>query len=122
MFFALFSIASCSKTNCGELKFNNGITKLNGELFNGTCNSFYFTGEIKSEQKYLNGLGHGKWVFYYRNGSIQTEGGFNKGKRIGTWNYYFENGKPWKIHQYDSSANKAGKWTEYNKNGEINLI
>ena len=117
--FCSFSITSCSKTNCSELKYNNGITKLNGELFNGSCKSFYFTGEIKSKEEYLNGLDHGKWVFYYRNGFIQTQGEFNKGKRIGTWKYYFEDSKPWKIHQYDLSGNKIGKWIEYNKNGDI---
>ena len=81
--FCTFSITSCSKTNCGELKFNNGITKLNGELFNGTCNSFYFTGEIKSEQKYLNGLDHGKWFSIIEMGPFKLKEDLIKGNELG---------------------------------------
>ena len=117
--FCGFLITSCSKTNCGELKYTKGITKLNGELFNGTCESFYFTGEIKSKEEYLNGLDHGKWIFYYRNGEIQTEGVFSLGKKVGLWKYYFEKGIIWKEERFSTSGKPDGYWKEFDENGTL---
>ena len=117
--FCSFSITSCSKTNCSELKYNNGITKLNGELFNGSCKSFYFTGEIKSKEEYLNGLDHGKWIFFFRNGNIQTEGVFSLGKKVGLWKYYFEEGIVWKEQRYSNSGKPEGYWNEFDENGTL---
>ena len=111
-------ITSCTKIICNDLVYDNGVTKLNGVLFSGNCKSYFFTGELKSIEKYLDGLDHGKWIFYFINGNIQTQGEFNKGKRIGSWKYFFEDKSIWKIHNYDSFGSKKGDWIEYNKSGD----
>jgi len=118
-FFCAFLISSCAKTNCNELKYNEGITKLNGEIFSGTCKSFYFTGEPKSKEEYLNGLDHGKWIFYFRNGNIQTEGVFNLGQKVGLWKYYFKNGNIWKEESYSTIGKPEGYWNEFDENGTL---
>ena len=108
---------SCSKTICNDLIYNDGITTLNGELFSGSCKSYYFMGEHKSDENYIDGLDHGKWIFYFKNGNVQTQGEFNKGNKIGFWSYYFENGSIWKIHNFNSLGKKEGDWIEYDRTG-----
>ena len=110
-------ITSCTKTICNDLIYKDGITTLNGKLFSGNCKSYYFMGELKSQEDYLDGLDHGKWVFYFENGNVQTQGEFNRGQRIGLWNYYFENGSIWKIHNFNSLGKKEGDWIEYDRTG-----
>lgn len=112
---------NCSYQDCGELVFdkNSRTTYLKNSLFTGKCKSFYFSGDLRSNEQYLNGKDHGEWIFYFKNGVIQTKGSFDKGKRIGRWEYYYENGKVWKINFFDNFGSKTGKWLEYDKKGEL---
>ena len=115
------TIISCSPENCSNLYFDkkNKLTYFNDELYTGLCESYYFTGEIKSIQKYNNGKEHGDWLFFYNNKNIQVSGSFSNGNRIGEWKYFFENGLIWKENFYDSLGKKIGVWKEYDEEGGI---
>lgn len=121
IFSICLSIVGCSKNNCGELSFDKSkkITYLNNQLYSGDCESFFYTGQLKSEESYKNGKDHGDWVFYFINGSIQTKGTFREGLRIGDWKYYKEDGELWKEHYYSENGNKIGIWKEYDKEGDL---
>ena len=110
----------CSERNCGELEFDkqNKITYLKGEPFSGKCESFYFTGQLKSKEAYLKGKDHGQWTYFYENNNTQFSGTFNLGKREGEWKYYYENGTLWKQNFY-KGGKQFGVWKEFNKNGKI---
>ena len=112
---------SCSYQDCGELKFDkeSKTTFLNNKPFTGKCDSFYYSGDFKSHEEYLNGKDHGSWTFFFKNGSIQTKGVFDKGLRIGKWEYFFENKNIWKTHFYGPSGLKTGIWKEYDENGKL---
>ena len=113
---------SCSKTDCKDLVFKDGITTLKGDLYSGDCSEYYSNGQIKSIQKYLDGKDHGEWVFYYPAEIIRTRGEFNKGVRVGKWEYFYNNGNPWKIHYYDSIGKRTGKWITYSLDKTIDSI
>ena len=117
-----FYLMGCSKTDCSELKYENGITTLYGKLFTGKCHEYYLSGQIRSEQEYKNGKDHGIWTFYHPAEIIRTSGKFKMGSRIGTWKYYFNDGGLWKVNNYDSLGNKTGKWITYDRNQDIESI
>ena len=85
---------SCNSIDCGELTFDkkNKITFLNKIPYTGSCNSFFISGDLKSNESYLNGKDDGKWIYYFINGNKQVEGEFSLGKKINKWTYYYENG------------------------------
>ena len=107
--------------DCGALKFDETerLTYNESKLFTGICQSYYYSGKIRSKEEYINGKDHGKWTFFFRNGSVQTTGKFNKGVKIGKWEYFYENGNIWKINFFDSDGDKTGEWIEYNEKGEL---
>ena len=89
----LITLISCDEqTPCNHTAFIDGKTYLYGELFSGDCISMHSNGEVKSSQKYKEGLDDGEWRFYYNNGQLETIGWFENGKRIKEWRYYFKNG------------------------------
>lgn len=118
---AFLLLTNCSYQNCGELKFDkkSRTTFLNNKPFTGKCDSFYYSGDLRSQEEYLNGKDHGSWSFFFKNGSIQTKGVFEKGLRIGKWEYFFENKNVWKTNFYDTSGFKIGTWKEYDENGNL---
>ena len=120
LFFIIF--LSCSKKDCKDLVYKDGITSLHGKLFTGECSEYYSNGQIRSIQKYLDGKDHGEWIFYYPAEIIRTRGVFNKGVRIGKWEYYYSNGNLWKINNYDSLGKKTGKWITYAPDNTIDSI
>lgn len=120
--FIKFYVMGCSEISCADLKYENGITTLNGKLYTGKCYEYYFNGQIRSKQEYKNGKDHGKWTFYHPAEIIRTSGEFNLGTRVGTWKYFYPNGKIWKVNNYDSLGNKIGKWTTYAEDQTIDTL
>jgi len=105
---------SCSsEVNCDEIKFIDGISYYNGKKFTGDCSSYFYLGNLKTQQSYFDGLDNDKWTFYFSNDSIRTIAFFDKGKRIGEWKYYAKNGNLWKKNTYDSIGNPVGFWKTY---------
>lgn len=124
LFFLLiqFYLIGCNKTDCSDLKYENGITTLNGKLFTGKCYEYFFNGQIRSEQEYKNGKDNGIWTFYHPAEIVRTSGEFKMGVRIGTWKYFYPNGKIWKINNYDSLGKKVGKWITYAEDESIDTL
>ena len=116
--FILF-FSSCSTINCFDLYYDevNKLTYLENASYTGDCKSYFFTGNLKSEQSYINGKDHGDWIFYFSNGNIQTMGTFENGIKVGKWQYYHENGKIFKENFYSDIGTKIGLWKTYDKNG-----
>ena len=112
---------NCNSIDCGELTFDkkNKITFLNKIPYTGSCNSFFFSGDLKSTESYLNGKDDGKWIYYFINGNKQVEGEFSLGKKINKWTYYYENGTIWRENFYNEMGMKTGIWKEYNTKGEL---
>ena len=121
IYLLLILLMSCSYQDCNGLQFDkkSKTTFLNNKPFTGKCDSFYYSGNIKSHEEYLNGKDHGSWSFYFKDGSVQTKGVFEKGLRIGKWEYFFENKNVWKINFYDPLGLKIGIWKEYDENGNL---
>jgi len=117
----LFTLYSCSVKNCAELQFDkkNKITYHKDIPYTGSCESYFFSGKIKSIENYKNGNDHGEWKFFHKNSNLKVLGNFNLGKRIGKWQFFYENGLLWKENFYDSLGNKTGTWVEYNRLGKI---
>ena len=121
IFLSSFFLISCKQRDCNELFFDklNKITYYNNSIYTGSCKSYFYTGELRSEEEYLDGKDHGYWKFYFKDGSIQTKGEFDLGKRVGKWEYFFEKDKIWKIVNYNSNGEKSGRSIEYKRSGEI---
>tara|TARA_B100000925_G_C21941085_1_gene444620 strand:+ start:481 stop:879 length:399 start_codon:yes stop_codon:yes gene_type:complete len=116
---AIFMITSCQKkVNCAQVKQINGMSYYQDKPFSGECISYHETGVIRSVQKYIDGLDHGKWEFFHPNSKLETKAYFDKGKRIGNWLYYFYNGELKQESYYSSAGEKNGIWIIYNKKGD----
>ena len=118
VFLVTVLFCSCSKTNCLDIGFTDGISYKNGKKFTGNCESFHPNGNLKSIQTYKKGLDHGEWIFYFPSGNIQTKGTFNEGVRIGKWEYFHENSSIWKEQFYDSKGDRVGVWNTYDLSGD----
>lgn len=119
--FCVILFASCQR-ECGDLVYIDGLTYLNNKLYTGDCTEHFSSGQIRSQQSYLNGKDHGNWKFYHPGKIPQTIGQFENGVRIGIWKYYYSNGKIWKINNYDSRGKKIGEWITYAPDGSIDTL
>ena len=115
---------SCSsEVNCDEIKFIDGISYYNGKKFTGDCSSYFYLGNLKTQQSYFDGLDNDKWTFYFSNDSIRTLAFFDKGKRIGEWKYYAKNGNIWKVNTYNEMGEPFGEWETYDSiNGNLSEV
>ncbi|MEM9896130.1 MAG: hypothetical protein AAF789_07145, partial [Bacteroidota bacterium] len=59
---------------------------------NGTYESFYSNGSLKTFGRYQQNLPDSSWQYYYENGRKKAEGNFQNGIKNGLWKFYFENG------------------------------
>ena len=59
-----------------------------GELFTGTCETKYASGEVKVHQEYSNGIKHGLHSEYYDNAQLKEVVEYNEGKRLSKKTYY----------------------------------
>ena len=103
LIFSIFlSIVSCSKNNCGELSFdkNKKITYLNGRLYSGDCESFFYTGQLKSEESYKNGVRHGVEKWYDISGKLERVFPHKNGEIHGLCKGYYESGELRYEHPY----------------------
>ena len=123
LYFSLFIIASCDKTNCkhdSDLHdfeyFSNGNLKsdlqvING-LKNGKCFYYYNDGNLKSINSYKNDTLDGESLIFYTNGRVEQKINYVKGEPNGISYNYFESG----VNQYDrpwSDGKKIGYGVDY---------
>lgn len=90
--------------------YKNGIQKL-----------FYSDSSVLQEIEYLNGLAHGKAVWYYPDGKIETVGNYFDGDRNGEWLWYNYDGQVISRAQY-VYGKAEGTWYNYSDNGKIRTI
>jgi len=95
------------------------LTKIGGEVFNGTI--YDFGGEIKATGRYIKVnkrvLEDGHFVYYFANGQIESEGEFDRGVKVGNWKRYDPTGKRKADRYYPvESANKIREAMELEKN------
>ncbi len=110
-------------TRQGKIYFGSDSTKISeiyhysneDSLLNGSYESFYFNGSLKSYGWFLNNQQDSLWKYYYENGRKKAEGKFSYGIPTGKWNYYFENGNL-KSQGVLEGNSKIGFWTFYYEN------
>ena len=114
----LVVISCVKKTNCDSLNYIDNFTLLKGKFFTGECEKLYPSRKIYSNQRYFNGLDHGRWKFYFENGNLKTEAHFSQGKRVGNWKFYYENGSLWKDYFY-KNGKKDSIWRTFDEDGNL---
>lgn len=135
--FSVLIIISCQSEEkpiktC-NLEINQGIAKVDGKIFSGSCNLWYYTddkdsillktltykkGDLRNEIAYYSSNGKieyignrykgvidGEFVSFYENGNISIEGKLDKGRYIGNWNYYDDDGSLNKTLKYNNEGN-----------------
>ena len=102
--------------------FENGNTKLQGNILDGKRNgiwkSFFEDGNIKNITQYDLGREDSCWLYLFPNGNLQKEINFANGKRFGICKNYFKNNQLKKCGYYLNNF-KHGNWEWYNLNGNI---
>ena len=110
--------------NCENLETLDGITRVNGNRYTGTCNivmgttlsrtisykrgylvkeiAYYPSGNIEYIGERKKGQIHGDFISYYDNKNISIEGRLNKGQYDGEWKYYDDDSSLNKIMIYDN--------------------
>ncbi|MCW8890238.1 MAG: hypothetical protein OQL20_06225 [Sedimenticola sp.] len=64
----------------------------NGKL-NGSCTSWYFTGEKQRVMQLLNGKPHGETKGWYKNGTLKLQAFYINGKPVGEWKKWNKRGE-----------------------------
>ena len=78
----------------------------------------YVNKKTDTELEYVNGIKHGKYVYYDFYGNITLEGNYTNGEQDGKWIWYYENGKIESERTY-LNGNLNGETTDYFENGKI---
>ncbi|MEO0403419.1 MAG: hypothetical protein AAF193_00970, partial [Bacteroidota bacterium] len=63
-----------------------------GELREGTWQSFYEDGTLWSEHHYLDGVKDGAYKVFWPNGNDRIMGQYAKGQEIGLWKFFDQDG------------------------------
>ena len=73
---------------------------------------------LKYQVTYINGIKHGKEIFWYESGIKKIESHFINGKENGLWQQWYENGQ---IRSFVKFINgkKDGEEVYFNKDGSI---
>ena len=74
---------------------------ING-LENGTCYSWYFSGEKKRSMQFKDGELNGEIKVWYRNGNIDVQAFYKNGKPDGKWKFWDEKGNLIRIIHHHS--------------------
>jgi len=85
-------------------------------LLNGPYTSYYESGEIKSEGKFIQNRSSGIWKYYYQNGKVKMTGRVSNGKNVGVWSYYYPSGNL-KMSGEIRNGEREGPWVIYDANG-----
>lgn len=80
--------------------------------------NYYPSEKVASKKLYLNGLKHGKWVFYYENKKKEKEEEYKFNQLSGTQTTYYENGKKETEQEY-VGGNLYGTSNSYFPSGKL---
>ena len=81
--------------------------------------TYYSSGKLKWEQKFVNGELNGPSKGYYKNGKLERELTFKNGKPDGLIKDYYENGNLEKERDYTNGKMLNGRMKIYRENGNI---
>lgn len=121
--FLFLSFLAISQVKQARSYFDADSTKVM-EIYNysrkdstlqGSYESFYLNGSLKSYGWFTKNEPDGVWNYYYENGRKKAEGKFKAGIPKGIWTYYFENGNVKSKGTLDGSL-KEGVWIFYYEN------
>ena len=71
----------------GEAKY-----EVTYEKGNGSFESWYADGKIKSKGLYVNHMKNGPWKYFWPNGNLKLSGSFQQRQKIHQWSLYHSNG------------------------------
>lgn len=142
IFFAFFSTAAQIKQ--AKNYFDSDSSKVRevyhystkDSTLNGTYESFYLNGSLKTYGWYEKNQPDSVWIYYYENGRKKAEGRFKKGIPNGVWRYYYENGNiksegklkgnskegSWKFYYENDGEKSSGKYLKNQKSGIWNYF
>ena len=89
----------------------------NGELIEGSFETFYETGQLHESFQLINGTQQGDFISYYRNKMKQEEGFYHNGLKFGKWKKWSENGVLISETFYTVNGNKHGNWKIWDEEG-----
>ena len=87
----------------------------------GSSKEYYKNGQKKSESTYSYGELDGSLTTWYSDGTLRSEAEYKDGVLINTRKDYFQNGKLESEESYDENGKKTGVYSEYDKEGNLNL-
>ena len=102
--------------------YEDGKIEYKSEVVNGILHGktiyWFENGEIKSESFYNNGILHNYYKEYFSNGSLKYTIEYNLGNKDGFERWYYDNGqiKSEKKYKNNKIINKIVRW---DKNGNI---
>lgn len=92
-----------------ELKWQDDVYFLNGQLFNGLARDKYKDGKPKGEYSFKEGKLHGVVREWWDNGQLSTETHFENGQRHGLNRYWAKTGELMKEQVYDHDKSVSEK-------------
>ena len=96
------------------------ITHYNDIPFTGVIFELYETGELSKENDFINGLKHGKTVWYYKSGVVKEEQSYVNDVREGLLKAFHENGVlSFEVNVVNGIQEGLNK--EYYENGNLQL-
>lgn len=86
---------------------------------NGPFRQSFKDGTTSCEGHFINGLKHGRWVYYLANGQPKAIGHYRGDVIIGEWQWYRENGQLMQTGSFSENGDKHGLWSRYHPNGAL---
>ena len=114
------SCTSQLEINCSDLGEENGLIRLNGESFTGSCLTYFedVPSLVKEKRSYRKGLMHGNWTQYHPNGNLFYNSYAKKGEIHGKYtSYHFDGGIADKGKM--KKGYKDGVWEYYGTTGVL---
>lgn len=87
--------------------------------FTGVLYGKYDNGNYMTMQEYVDGVGNGKWTDFDPYGRKVCEGTYKDNKVEGPVTFFYEDGSIKSKGQYLHWKRPIGKWTYYDKEGNI---
>jgi Uncharacterized protein conserved in bacteria len=104
--------------------YSNGKLKVErnyeNEKLNGLIKEYYENGDLKEEVYYNQGKRHGKRVLVIDSDKHTEIEHYNNGVLEGEYTSAYNDGRMIETGTYDSKGEKTGKWTRWDRNGELN--
>ena len=99
---------------------NNYLSYKKGEnkAFSGTAIKYYSQNKPEYSIEYIDGLEHGKAIYYNPLGNIICEGIFKEGIEHDKWKWYYPNKKTKTVGNYNIGT-PIGIWEYFRENGTI---